>query len=85
MESVLKKKRKVLHWEGSVEKDGLKPRMKVRGDGILIITNLNVSSITTVYNSIVKCFAQLPIMSSVSPLVDQYMLKLVADGFQSVL
>jgi len=28
MESVLKKKRKVLHWEGSVEKDGLKPRMK---------------------------------------------------------
>ena len=57
----------------------------MRGDGILIITNLNVSSITTVYNSIVKCFAQLPIMSSVSPLVDQYMLKLVADGFQSVL
>jgi len=32
----------------------------VRGDEIVIIISMNVSSITTVYDSTVKCTAQLP-------------------------
>ena len=31
----------------------------MRGDGILIIISINVSSITSVQNSVVKCFARL--------------------------
>jgi len=62
MESVLKKKRKA-----TVGRICRKGRFKawnerVRGDGILIIISMAVSSITTVKDSTVrpKCFAQLP-------------------------
>jgi len=39
----------------------------VRGDGILIIISIFVSSITTVQNSIVECIVQLPSTPNVIP------------------
>jgi len=57
VESVLKKKRKAtdLRFERFAENEGFKPgNERVRGDEIIIIIiSVNVSSITTVYNSIV--------------------------------
>ena len=47
VESAREKKKKATM--GTIpEKEGFKPRMRVRGDGILIIFSINVSSITTV-------------------------------------
>jgi len=49
VESVQKRKER-LRWEGFVEKEGVKPGMRVSGDGIdlLIILSINVNSLTTV-------------------------------------
>ena len=48
VESVRKKKWKRLRWGGFAEKEGFKHvNERVRGDGILLVIGINVSSITT--------------------------------------
>ena len=42
-------------WKGFVQKEGLKAwNERVTGDEMLVIIRINVNSITTVYDSIVK-------------------------------